>query len=801
MELLEYFISQSPKMNSIDKKLIESQLNLLNNIESFSRQMEQLSVDFEYAIEANVNIYAFAEGKPLNENGKVLVPYASAQRLSRNNNYKIEDATHLTICRPCTKDHISYRKMVECLKACLKKTRLPILPHCEVGLERKANNINNLLQKVPIVILVGMGGIGKTTLSKKVYHLFHDKYDKFSFLEDVRLQEIKDVQKQLLKDLCGRELAKEEDIDDNDLEYIRNCMIFKKVLVVVDDVDTIENLIALQVLVIEGKQNGIISSNVIVTCRNWQILDGRVSEKGKMDVAPLNMEEAKELFLFQAFRTTKVVKEGFEVIFDEIVQACDGLPLSLEVMGRFLHTKQQLEIWKDVLQRLRNAEGLDGGKDDKLWKSFQISYEDLQPTERNMFLDIACYFCGFNEQMIIQIWDSQSSPQLGLKNLKNKSLVKLSENGNLVMHNLLRDMGRKIATIEQKNRLWDSKKESLQCLQHKKVAQKLEGILLHGNEDLPLSLFKNLELPSLRLLQMIEMMPKLVKVFIQQQNVQRLQWLCLQNSKIKKLPNDLVHCFHLHVLDLSRCYNLKKLPTSIGKLMALRQLNLSKCFMLEEVPTSIGELTTLQELNLWGCSKLKELHASINQLIALQKLNLSGCSKLKELPTFNQSMILQELKLSYCTKLKELPRSINQLTALQKLYLSRCSELKELPTSIGQLTALQELKFAYCTKLKELPTSIVQLKVLQKLKLSYCIELEEIPTSIGKLTTLQKLNMWHCTKLKKVPESIGELTALQKLNLSNCYELKELPTSIGKLTTLQELKLSYCTKWKEGVLN
>jgi len=69
MELLEYFISQSPKMNSIDKKLIESQLNLLNNIESFSRQMEQLSMDFEYAIEANVNIYAFAEGKPLNENG------------------------------------------------------------------------------------------------------------------------------------------------------------------------------------------------------------------------------------------------------------------------------------------------------------------------------------------------------------------------------------------------------------------------------------------------------------------------------------------------------------------------------------------------------------------------------------------------------------------------------------------------------------------------------------------------------------------------------------------------------------
>jgi len=289
-----------------------------------------------------------------------------------------------------------------------------------VGLERKANDINNLLQKVPIVSLVGMGGIGKTTLSKKVYHLFHDKYDKFSFLQDVKSKRIEDVQKQLLKDLCGRKMTNEEDINDNDLDFIRNCMIFKKVLVVVDDVGTTENLIALQVLAIESKQNGIISSNVIVTCRNWQILEGHVSENGKMDVAPLNMEEAKKLFLFQTFPITKVVKEGFEVIFDEIVQACDGLPLSLEVMGGFLHTKQhleikkQLEIWKDALQKLRNAETLDGGKDDKLWRSLQVSYEDLQHTECNMFLDIACYFCGLNEQMIVQIWDFQSSPQLGL---------------------------------------------------------------------------------------------------------------------------------------------------------------------------------------------------------------------------------------------------------------------------------------------------------------------------------------------------------------------------------------------------
>jgi len=140
---------------------------------------------------------------------------------------------------------------------------LPRLPNHEVALIDKAQDINILLQKESIVGLVGMGGIGKTTLCKKLYHLFHDQYDKSSFLEDVKSNDnINDIIKQLLHDLCGKRLCKAENVN-KDLEEIKECMISKKVLVVVDDVGKVENLTSLEIL-IESAKNATSESKVLM---------------------------------------------------------------------------------------------------------------------------------------------------------------------------------------------------------------------------------------------------------------------------------------------------------------------------------------------------------------------------------------------------------------------------------------------------------------------------------------------------------------------------------------------------------
>jgi len=337
---------------------------------------------------------------------------------------------------------------------------MPALPCCEVALEDKANIINCLFQKESIVALIGMGGIGKTTLSKKVYHLFHDQYDKSSFLEDVKSKDINNVKKQLLHDLCDKALCKGEDMNKEDLDQIKQCMKSKKHLVVVDDVGKKENLEALLQLLIDKNVTDINCKNkILINCRDWQILKYYVKESAKMDMALLEEEQARELFMFHAFKHANPMTNDIKEMSMEIIKACEGLPLSLEVLGSYLCDISNLEIWKDALHTLKNGKNITGSSEDEvLWTTLRISYDHLDKDHRNMFLDIACFLVGFNESTLCRVYwngDNSRGPKIILQNLKDRSLIKWAKDGSLYMHEQLQDMGRNIATEVTMNRfIW-----------------------------------------------------------------------------------------------------------------------------------------------------------------------------------------------------------------------------------------------------------------------------------------------------------------------------------------------------------
>jgi len=78
-----------------------------------------------------------------------------------------------------------------------------------------------------------------------------------------------------------------------------------------------------------------------------------VRESAKVDMALLEEKQTSELFMFHAFKHANGVTNDFESISMEIIKACGGLPLSLEILGCYLHGICDLEIWKNALCKLK----------------------------------------------------------------------------------------------------------------------------------------------------------------------------------------------------------------------------------------------------------------------------------------------------------------------------------------------------------------------------------------------------------------------------------------------------------------
>jgi hypothetical protein len=345
-----------------------------------------------------------------------------------------------------------------------------------IGLDEAIANVKGKIVDNHMLAVVGMSGIGKTTLVKKLYHQIHADFKKSTFLENVKKSDIVKVKKKIIMDLCGLKLEDPKTF----LRYFEECWTEMKVLVVIDDVEETQiiELFGKDIDGIKRSENG---SRIIMTGQNWKDFENVTPKDGKFEMDVLNEKQAMELFSWKAFKQSTPPYD-FASITNEVVDACQGLPLSLEVTGSWLSTKRNPQEWKESLSRLKAARPFGEGRieNDKLWGRLRICYLDLNYEGQEMFLDIACFFSEYNSkfemgvtiQKALRIWEvpSQYSLMSRLKNLKDRSLVKVNDKGNLVMHDQLRDMGRQIVKeasgyeCGNQSRIWDKEEARMVLL-------------------------------------------------------------------------------------------------------------------------------------------------------------------------------------------------------------------------------------------------------------------------------------------------------------------------------------------------
>jgi len=185
--------------------------------------------------------------------------------------------------------------------------------------------------------------------------------------------------------------------------------------------------------------------------------------------------EALKLFCLKAFKESQP-KEEYLSLCREVVEYTRGLPLALEVLGSHLHGRT-LEVWHSALEQIKSV------PHSKIQDTLKISYDSLQSMEKNMFLDIACFFKGMDKDGVIEILeDCGYYPKIGIDILIERSLLTLDRGDNkLWMHDLLQEMGRNIVFQESpidpgnRSRLW-SQKDIDQVLRKNKVYSKFQHL-------------------------------------------------------------------------------------------------------------------------------------------------------------------------------------------------------------------------------------------------------------------------------------------------------------------------------------
>ncbi|KAH0777270.1 hypothetical protein KY290_008681 [Solanum tuberosum] len=659
-------------------------------------------------------------------------------------------------------------------------------------------------KKLTVVPIVGMGGLGKTTLAKAVYN--DERVQKHFVLKAwFCVSEAYDafrITKGLLQEIGSFDLKADDNLNQLQVK-LKESLKGTKFLVVLDDVwnDNYPEWDDLRNVFVQGD----IGSKIIVTTRKQSVALMMGSEA--INVGTLSDEASWDLFKRHSLenRDPKEHPE-LEEIGKQIADKCKGLPLALKALAGVLRCKSEVDEWRDILRSeiWELPSCLNG-----ILPALMLSYNDLPSHLKQCFAYCAIYpkdyqFC---KDQVIHLWIANdlvqqfhSGNQYFLE-LRSRSLFEMvlesSERDveKFIMHDLFNDLAQ-IASSNLCIRLEENKGSHM----------------LEQCRHMSYSIGQDGEFEKLKSLFQSEQLRTLLPINIQ------LHWYHIDLSK-RVLHNVLPRLTSLRALSLS-CYEIVELPNELFiKLKLLRFLDISQT-KIKRLPDSICVLYNLETLLLSSCADLEELPLQMEKLINLRHLDISKTCRLK-----------MPLHLS---KLKSLHVLVGAKFLVGGRGGSRMEDLGEVhnlygSVSVGELENVVDRREAVKAKMQEknhveqlslewsesssANNSQTERDILDELRPHKNIKEVEITGFRGTafpnwladplFLKLVKLSLTYCKDCYSLP-ALGQLPCLKFLSIRGMHGITEVTEEFyGSLSSkkpfncLEELRFEDMPEWKQ----
>ncbi|XVE62412.1 hypothetical protein DITRI_Ditri06bG0116200 [Diplodiscus trichospermus] len=659
------------------------------------------------------------------------------------------------------------------------------------------SNESDVEGDVSVIPIIGMGGLGKTTLAQLI---FNDEKVKNHF--EFRMWVCVTV------DFDFRRILKEMIEFHTEMEYSNNLptsilvsrflefLSGKNFLLVLDDVWTnnYQDWDPLRDILKKGGKG----SRVLVTTRTTKVSDIMGTQPPyKLDYLPEN--ECWSLFKKIAFKDCNLrgdLQQELEDIGRQIVGKCNGLPLAVKAMGGLLRGNVDKDEWKKILRHsiweLEKKPSKPG-----ILPALKLSYDHLPSYLKQCFAYCSVFPKAyvFDGKELVKLWMAeafiQTSRQTSLEEtgieyfneLLMRSFFQRFNIDNKVryrMHDLFHDLAVSVSTLqcclvkdkESRDLAEKSRHVSLLCqdlenptLQIIKKCTKLRTLLLPSEYLKNLGQVLDKMFHSLKYIRVLDLSSSLLSELPSSiEEVKLLRYLDLSRTEIKRLPDSICNLCNLQTLKLLGCLWLFELPKDLGNMVNLHYLELDEMFWFkcQTLPPRVGSLTSLRTLYAFPVSRtsgngIEELKNMTDLTGTLHISNLENAVNAAD-AKLNEKESLQKLVLEWSDKdfnQEDEVRAERDLKDLQPhsnleelaLYHFKGSNFPSWMTD-GLLQNLVRLTLSHCTKCATL--SVGQLHHLRELYIKSMQELQEWQEV--QCHSLARLHISNCPKLRKVPD-------------------------------------------------